>query len=58
MEIKQFIEENIENMKADLAKLVSYNSVNSNDELPFGSNNRKVLDEAEIEYLRKLTRAI
>lgn len=46
MEIKQFIEENIENMKADLAKLVSYNSVNSNDELPFGSNNRKVLDEA------------
>ena len=46
MELKQFIEENIDNMKADLAKLVSYNSVFSTDELPFGSNNRKVLDEA------------
>ena len=46
MEVKQFIEENIENMKKDLAKLVSYNSINSDDEKPFGSNNRKVLDEA------------
>lgn len=46
MDIKQFIEENIENMKADLAKLVSYNSVNADDEKPFGANNRKVLDEA------------
>lgn len=46
MDIKQFIEENIENMKTDLAKLVSYNSVNADDEKPFGANNRKVLDEA------------
>ena len=46
MEVKQFIEENIENMKQDLGKLVAFNSVNDNDELPFGSQNRKVLDEA------------
>ena len=46
MEVKQFIEENIENMKSDLGKLVAYNSVLSDDELPFGSNNRKVLDTA------------
>ena len=46
MEIKEFIENNIENMKADLKKLVSYNSVYSEDEKPFGANNRKVLDEA------------
>ena len=44
MEIKQFIEENFENMKADLKKLVSFNSVYSDDEKPFGSENRKVLD--------------
>ena len=46
MEIKQFIEENLESMKADLKELVSYNSVYSDDEKPFGSNNRKVLDAA------------
>lgn len=46
MEIKQFIEENMENIKADLATLVSYNSVYSDDVAPFGSNNRKVLDKA------------
>ena len=46
MDLKQFIEENIENMKADLGELVSYNSVNAQDEKPFGSNNRKVLDKA------------
>ncbi|MBR4470233.1 MAG: Sapep family Mn(2+)-dependent dipeptidase [Erysipelotrichaceae bacterium] len=46
MEVKKFIENNFENMKADLKKLVSYNSVYSDDEKPFGSVNRKVLDEA------------
>ena len=46
MEIKTFIDENFENMKADLKKLVSYHSVYSEDERPFGSENRKVLDEA------------
>lgn len=46
MEVKTFIENNFENMKADLKKLVSYNSVYSDDEKPFGSVNRKVLDEA------------
>lgn len=46
MEVKQFIEENFEAMKADLRKLVSYNSVLSDDEKPFGSQNRKVLDTA------------
>lgn len=44
MEIKQFVEENFENIKADLKKLVSFNSVYSDDEKPFGSENRKVLD--------------
>ena len=33
-------------MKADLGKLVSHNSVFSEDQLPFGSENRKVLDDA------------
>ncbi len=46
MDIKTFIDENFENMKADLKKLVSYHSVYSEDEKPFGSENRKVLDEA------------
>ena len=44
--IEKFIEENLENIKADLRELVSHNSVLSNDELPFGSENRKVLDTA------------
>lgn len=44
MEIKQFVEENFENIKADLKKLVSFNSVYSDDVEPFGSENRKVLD--------------
>ncbi len=44
MEIKQFVEENFENIKADLKKLVSFNSVYSDDAKPFGSENRKVLD--------------
>ena len=46
MEVKEFIANNLENMKQDLKKLVSYNSVLSNDAEPFGLNNRKVLDEA------------
>ena len=46
MEIKQFIEENIENMKTDLAELVSYNTVLDTSVKPFGENNRKVLDKA------------
>jgi len=46
MEVKQFINENIENMKADLKALVAFNSEYSNDVLPFGSTNRKVLDKA------------
>ncbi len=46
MDIRQFIDENFENMKADLKELVSYNSVYSEDEKPFGSQNRRVLDAA------------
>ena len=46
MEIKEFIEKNLGQMKADLGELVSFNSVFSEDEEPFGSNNRKVLDKA------------
>lgn len=44
--MKEFIEKNKENILKDLEELVSYNSVNSDDELPFGSQNRKVLDKA------------
>ncbi len=46
MEVKEFLEKNFEAMKADLKELVSYNSVFSEDEAPFGSTNRKVLDAA------------
>ncbi|MBQ6559691.1 MAG: Sapep family Mn(2+)-dependent dipeptidase [Erysipelotrichaceae bacterium] len=46
MEIKQFIEENLEGMKQDLKELVSFNSVYSDDEKPFGKMNRAVLDHA------------
>ena len=46
MEVKEFIEKNLENMKADLSCLVKYNSVFAEDEEPFGKENRKVLDEA------------
>ena len=46
MQVKEFIEANFENMKADLKELVSFNSVYSDDEKPFGSANRKVLDKA------------
>ena len=46
MDIRTFIENNLEDMKGDLAQLVSYNSVYGEDEKPFGSTNRKVLDKA------------
>ncbi|MBO4919067.1 MAG: Sapep family Mn(2+)-dependent dipeptidase [Erysipelotrichaceae bacterium] len=46
MQVKEFIEANFENMKADLRDLVSFNSVHADDEKPFGSTNRKVLDRA------------
>ena len=44
--IKEFIEKNKENMLKDLGLLVSHNSVYSEDEAPFGSENRKVLTDA------------
>ena len=44
MEVRRFIEENFEDMKADLKKLVSFNSVYGEDEKPFGSTNRKILE--------------
>lgn len=46
MNIKEYIEKNRDNMLNDLAKLVAYNSVLSNDAAPFGKANRDVLDEA------------
>ena len=46
MDINEFLEKNIDNMKADLASLVKYNSVFSEDAEPFGTQNRLVLDEA------------
>ena len=42
----KYIEDNYENMLNDLKRLVKYNSVLSDDEKPFGSQNRKVLEEA------------
>ena len=46
MEVKQFIEENFEDMKADLKSLVDINSEYSDDVKPFGSGPRKALDQA------------
>jgi len=46
MNVKEFIENNIENMKTDLASLVKYKSVFAQDAEPFGMENRKALDEA------------
>ena len=46
MNIKEFIDNNLENMKSDLKQLVSYNSVFAQDGEPFGLENRKVLDNA------------
>lgn len=44
--MEKFINENLENIKNDIKELVSYQSVLNDDELPFGSENRKVLDSA------------
>lgn len=44
--MKEYIEAHIEEIIDDLRKLVKYNSEFSSDEKPFGSENRKVLDEA------------
>lgn len=44
MESKKYIEENLDLILADLKKLISYNSVFSTDEKPFGKQNRLVLD--------------
>ena len=44
--IRDFIEQNEKQMLEDLAKLVSHNSVYSDDLAPFGSENHKVLDDA------------
>ena len=46
MEVREFIEENIENMKKDLGRLVECPSVYSDDMEPFGKANREVLDRA------------
>ena len=46
MQVKEFIEANFEDMKADLREPVSFNSVHADDEKPFGSTNRRVLDKA------------
>ena len=51
----KFVEENYENMLADLKTLVSYNSVYSDDVKPFGSVNREVLDKA-LEVMVKLVK--
>ncbi|MBO7676172.1 MAG: dipeptidase, partial [Erysipelotrichaceae bacterium] len=46
MEVKQFIQENFEQMKADLKSIVDINSEYSDDVTPFGSGARKALDQA------------
>lgn len=44
--MKEFIEKNLEDIKKDLAELVSFKTVLSTDQKPFGSENRKALDAA------------
>ena len=44
--MEKFINENLESIKKDIKELVSFNSVYSEDQKPFGSENRKVLDAA------------
>ena len=46
MEVKEFIEKNFEQMKADLKSVVDINSEYSEDVKPFGSGPRKALDQA------------
>ena len=50
--MKKFIEENTQNMIDELSQLVGINSEYSDDEKPFGSNNKKVLEKA-IELMDK-----
>lgn len=50
--MEQFVNEHLNEMIDDLKELVKYNSVNADDELPFGKENRKVLDKA-LELLEK-----
>ena len=42
--MNKYIEDNFDDILKDLSDLVSFNSVNNDDALPFGSENRKVLD--------------
>lgn len=44
--MKKFVEENYESMVKDLSALVKHNSIFSEDEKPFGKENRAVLEEA------------
>ncbi len=44
--MQEYVDKNIDKMLEDLKTLVSYNSVFSEDALPFGANNRAVLDAA------------
>ncbi len=44
--IKEYIDSNINEIINDLAKLVSHNSVNADDAMPFGKENRAVLHDA------------
>lgn len=44
--MKKFIEENLEKIKRDICKLVSFNTVLSDDEKPFGQETKLCLDEA------------
>lgn len=44
--MEKYINEHLNEMIDDLKELVKFNSINNNDELPFGKENRKVLDKA------------
>lgn len=44
--MEKFINEHLNDMIEDLRTLVSYNSINNDDALPFGKENQKVLDKA------------
>lgn len=44
--MKEYLDKHLDEIINDLRELVKFNSKNDNDELPFGSQNRKVLDKA------------
>ena len=44
--MEKYVNEHLNEMIEDLKKLVSFNSINNDDALPFGKENQKVLDEA------------